>query len=476
MRTIIINNNRFIRLLPLLALWYSGVGWTADSHRYVVRVDSGLQRLEVHARFAEPVRSISARDASASRYLSNPRDCDTGDALRTRGRRIIVPKHGVTCIRYSVDLERAASAERRNANLSASNIIVSPAAWFWRPPDEAGTIVRFDMAGSNRVSVPWIPIDGAANSYRVSKAPGSSTAAAVFGQFDYVETSIPGALIRITIANSIANSDDKGDTNELVDWIRSAAGNVALAYGRFPNPSPSVLVLPVGDSRRSDAAVRFGRVIRDGGEAVELFVNRNVPMDEFYDDWTATHEFSHLMLPYVASRHRWISEGFAQYYQNILMARAGQYSELRAWQKIVDGLERGRLSSPRLSPNQAAAGDRRGSTMKVYWSGAAIALLADVELRRRSNGERSLDSVLKQLAECCLPAGDAWSGTRLFETLDSFLDEPLFIPLYRKHADAAGFPDTRQLLQRLGVSVKNGALRLDQGAELAPLRQAIAGH
>lgn len=475
MRTIIISNNRLVRLLPLLALWNPGAGWAADSHRYVVRVDSDLQSLEVHARFAEPVRSIRARDNNAGRYLSNLRNCDTGVALRTRGRRVLVPERGLTCIRYSVDLARAASAERRNANLSPANIIVSPAAWFWRPPDDAGTTVRFDMEGSNRVSVPWMPIAAGQNTYRVSEAPGSSTAAAVFGHFEYVETGIPGALVRITIANSIANSNNKGDTSELVEWIRSAISNVTLAYGRFPNPSPSVLVLPVGDSRRSDAAVRFGRVVRDGGEAVELFVDLDMPMDEFYDDWTATHEFSHLMLPYVSSRHRWISEGFAQYYQNILMARAGQYSEQRAWQKIVNGLERGRLSSPRLSPNQAAAGDRRSSTMKVYWSGAAIALLADVELRMRSNGERSLDSVLEQLADCCLPAGDAWSGTRLFDTLDSFLDEPLFKPLYQQHADAAGFPDTQQLLQRLGVQLENGAVRLNQGAELAPLRQAIAG-
>jgi len=38
--------------------------------------------------------------------------------------------------------------------------------------------------------------------------------------------------------------------------------------------------------------------------------------------------------------------------------------------------------------------------MKVYWSGAALALLADVELRRRSDGEQTLDDILGEFQQC----------------------------------------------------------------------------
>ena len=67
-------------------------------------------------------------------------------------------------------------------------------------------------------------------------------------------------------------------------------------------------LLPVG--KRSEP-VPFGRVIRDGGETIELFVNPDQPMSSFYEDWTATHELSHMLLPYVARRDAWLSEGFA---------------------------------------------------------------------------------------------------------------------------------------------------------------------
>ena len=180
-----------------------------------------------------------------------------------------------------------------------------------------------------------------------------------------------------------------------------------------------------------------------------------------------------MMLPYLRRDHRWISEGFAQYYQNVLLTRAGRYEEQYAWQKLYDGLERGRSSVPDMSPNEATGADERNSRMKVYWSGTALALLADVELRGRSNGKESLDNVLDQLQHCCLPSARTWTGTELFTKFDSFLDKPLFMNLYRQFADAPGFPDTSPLLGRLGIVLDDGKVRLSDAAELAEIRAAL---
>ena len=249
---------------------------------------------------------------------------------------------------------------------------------------------------------------------------------------------------------------------------------MVLAYGRFPNPETNVVIVPMsGRHGRDDSAVIFGHVIRDGTETIELFVDQAGPIGDYYESWIATHEFSHLMLPYVRSRHRWISEGFATYYQNVLMARANQYSEEIAWQKLWEGFERGRLSRPELSPNGAARAGIGGATMKIYWSGTAIALMADVELRQRSNGAESLDSVFEKLQECCLPSDRSWSGTELFRKLDSLIDDPVFMPLYRQYASAPGFPDVESLLSRLGVDVRDGQVRLQSNAPLAAIRSSI---
>lgn len=284
------------------------------------------------------------------------------------------------------------------------------------------------------------------------------------------EAKVPGATLRIEIQQPI----DEKKAEQIVQWVVSTARTVNLTYGRFPSPNPKIVVIP-SKSRwwESDSAVQFGQVTRRDGGTIELFVNADRPIEEFYGDWTATHEFSHLMLPLLQRRYRWISEGFATYYQNVLMSRGGRYTPESAWQRLRDGFARGRQSRPELSPNDAATRGIREARMKVYWSGAAIALLADVELRKRSGGEQSLDTVLGQLQDCCLPATRSWSGPALFRKLDSFLDSPVFMPLYRQHANAAGFPDIESTLRELGVSTRNTAVRLNNSSQHADIRREI---
>ena len=291
---------------------------------------------------------------------------------------------------------------------------------------------------------------------------------------------IVGSLLSTTLLAATLNIEvrqpvDERKAAEIIEWIEATANDVTLVYGRFPNPKAKIIVIPTTEnSWGSDSAVIFGRVTRRRGETVELFVNPDRPIEEFYADWTATHEFSHLMLPLLNQRYRWISEGFASYYQNVLMARAGHYTQEHAWQRLSDGLERGRESRPDLSLNEAAEGGIRYARMKIYWSGAAIALLADIELRQRSGGTESLDTVLGQLQACCLPSRSQWSGQRLFKKLDSFLGTPVFMPLYRKHANTEGFPDFAPALSRLGVDITGNSVILRDNRPLTRVRDEIS--
>jgi len=113
--------------------------------------------------------------------------------------------------------------------------------------------------------------------------------------------------------------------------------------------------------------------------------------------------------------------------------------------------------------------------MKIYWSGAAIALLADVRLRDRSGGAKSLDQVLGEFQACCLPAARMWSGEELFRKLDSLLGDAVFMPLYNRYADAPGFPDTSEVFGQLGIEVENGTVRLLDNPRQATIRHAISG-
>ena len=290
------------------------------------------------------------------------------------------------------------------------------------------------------------------------------------GDSIFAREQVGGATLHIEIRQPV----DQQKAAELIEWVRASANNVELAYGRFPNPAAKIVVIPsANNSWGSNSSVIFGRVTRSKGETVELFVNPERPIEEYYESWVATHEFSHLMLPLLHERHRWISEGFASYYQNVLMSRAGHYSAETAWSELSAGFERGQASRPELSPNEAGRAGMRSARMKIYWSGAAIALLADVELRKRSDGAESLDTVLGKLQSCCLPSRRQWSGPRLFERLDSFVDEPVFMPLYRKYANERGFPDLQPVLADLGVLQDGNDVTLSEDAPLSNIRRAI---
>ncbi len=253
---------------------------------------------------------------------------------------------------------------------------------------------------------------------------------------------LPGAVMEVRFTGTVSERQAAA----IVDWLRDTAIHVSAISGTFPVPKPRVEVIATAGTRWNNSPVPFGRVTRSGGETIELYVDVTRPIEDLYADWTASHEFSHLMLPRIGWRHRWISEGFASYYQNVLMTRAGQYSTSEGLRRLSAGLERGRASRPELSPNEAARQGIRRARMKIYWSGAALALLADLEIRERSDGRDSLDAVLGRFQECCLPSNRRWSGTEFLARLDALLDEPVFMPLYRQHADAAGFPDVAAAL------------------------------
>ena len=162
----------------------SGVVTAADAltHEYVITVDANMSSMQVEATFGTRVQAITARSSDARKFIREVRNCDNDSGIRIRDGRMRLPDDGLSCLRYSVDLRKAAAAERRNESLSDRNIIVSPDAWFWRPQlrgnDEI--IVRFNLPQSLAVSATWMTVPGEHNTYRLVNSLRSSSAVAAF--------------------------------------------------------------------------------------------------------------------------------------------------------------------------------------------------------------------------------------------------------------------------------------------------------
>ena len=248
---------------------------------------------------------------------------------------------------------------------------------------------------------------------------------------------------------------------------------VAELYGHFPQSQAQILVVP---GARGNEPTPWAYVVRGGSPAAHFFINQRRPIKEFFEDWTAVHELSHLLLPYVNLDDIWLSEGAATYYQNVLRARGGRMTGPEAWQRLHAGFVRGTRSAPGLTLAQATESMYRDDTyMRVYWEGAAMLLIADVRLRQITAGKQSLDTALAALNDCCSTTDRAWSARELFGKLDEVTGTGIFSEIYDQNVAANDFPDLAQTYRALGIATGPGGIEFSAGEKEARLRDAVMG-
>ena len=234
-----------------------------------------------------------------------------------------------------------------------------------------------------------------------------------------------------------------------------------------------LIVLPIG---RGSSPVAFGLTGRGGGASVVLLISSDATDEEFIGEWVAIHEFLHLSMPFIRSEDVWLSEGFVTYYTSVLRTRAGFRDEQAGWESIVAGLTRARGSVSDLTLREAAVQmNQRLAYDRVYWGGAAVALLSDVTLRQASGGRRSLDDAMRELFECCANSPRRWSAAEVYEVFDRWAGAPVLSDLLARELDRAEFVNYEPALQALGVEDQGDQVLLSGEQPAAGLRRAITG-
>jgi hypothetical protein len=255
-------------------------------------------------------------------------------------------------------------------------------------------------------------------------------------------------------------------TQRLQAWIEEVANAVEGTFGRWPLDRSWVRISETDSRDRSP--VPWGQTSRSGrAPGVLLYVRRDAGMADLQADWTAAHEFAHLFHPYLGRDGRWLAEGLASYYQNVIRARSGLMGARDAWRELDAGFRRGQRDTG-AGPLREAG---RGETMRVYWAGAAFWLEADLALR--SHGT-TLDAVLARYADCCLDSAQPRDPAAFVAALDRIAGAETLAPLYRRHANATQFPALEGSYAPLGLSRSGDALRFEAGG--ADLRTAIMGN
>lgn len=385
---------------------------------------------------------------------------------RDQNARLLPDAGAPGCIQYSVDLDLARRTSR-HVGRYGSDLAASSGLWLWRPeplhPKTQAT-VRFEAPEGVRVLTPWPRAGGV---HRLDPTALRRHAYVAFGRFPLRTIRVHG--VDLTYARLGDATDDPSDET-VRRWLGSAVDAVARVHGRFPAERMGVVIRPAPPG--SDP-VASGMVQRGGGISMTLLLRSGAERDELVRDWVAVHEMCHLLIPSLARRDAWLSEGLATYYQNVARARAGLISPLEAWREMEAGFERGRRGGTgRPLRDESARMHRTFAFRRVYWAGTAFALEADLTLRITHG--TSLDAVLAELA---VPHGGrhrVWSAEELLAKMDAVAGTRAISELAERYLQRSDFPDTDALFQRVGLARDpSGDLVPDEGAPRTDLRRGI---
>lgn len=466
------------RVLKLTLFCVCLFSWSASHADYYYRVstDAELKKLHVNLCFqGKAPTELVAESLDASVALVGAW-YESGDAINISG---VIPTDQVVsgaCIKYQVDISRGVQRHDMTGPKvyrSSGSTGVSNGLWFWRPEvfeTNRQVFVEFDLPENYIVATSWSETRKE-YVFEVPKTPHDWPSWIVLGQFFKKEVTVGGAQLNISVLNG-SPDPDKG---ALADWIELEASHVDKAIGPIPYKNVHIFIFP---NARARQPVPVAYVTRGGGPTLHMMINQRRSIDEFYDDWTATHELSHIFLPFIEPEDAWFYEGFASYYQYVVRARVGAISKAEAWSKLIYGFRRGsrEAEARELTLLEATEKMYAGEPfMQVYWAGAALMLAADVQIRTRedNNGTWSLDRVVREFNACCMDRTRAWTAKEVLSKFDEIYGSPVFMPLMLRYATSNDFPDLTNTFSFLGLKVSGSEVTFLDGIKKRALRDQI---
>ncbi|MGH8750234.1 MAG: hypothetical protein ACREUV_00860 [Burkholderiales bacterium] len=250
----------------------------------------------------------------------------------------------------------------------------------------------------------------------------------------------------------------------VLEWIAKSAQAVAGYYGRFPVKNLRLTVTPTAGT-----GVRSGKTFGYPSASIRISLGRETNSAQLEKDWILVHELVHLAFPSVGNGHNWIEEGIATYVEPIARVRAGQLSAEKIWGDMISGMPHG----------MPQAGDRgldfTPTWGRTYWGGALFCLLADIEIRKRTQNRHGLQDALRAIVAAGGNIEEDWDLRRAFKIGDAATGVTVLTELYEKMRATPVDMSLTELWKELGVEVQGRGVIFDEQAPLANVRRAITG-
>jgi predicted metalloprotease with PDZ domain len=129
---------------------------------------------------------------------------------------------------------------------------------------------------------------------------------------------------------------------------------------------------------------------------------------------------------------------------------------------------------PRGLPEAGDRGlDRTHTHGRIYWGGCLYWFLADIEIRKRTDGRKSLDDAIRAILDDGGDGSADWPIDRVIATGDRATGTTVLKELHDRMGDKPDKPDLDALWRDLGVVYRQGKVTFDDKAPLAAIREAM---
>lgn len=248
----------------------------------------------------------------------------------------------------------------------------------------------------------------------------------------------------------------------LLAWVTRSVRAVAEYFGRLPDSNARLLIVPAAGS-----GIRGGTTYGYRGAASRIQIGHDTTEGQLARDWVLVHELVHHGLPNLEDEHHWMEEGLATYVEPIARAQAGELSVAKVWEDLLKGLPHG-------LPQPGDEGlDHTHTWGRTYWGGALFYLLAEIEIRRRTDNRHGLQDALRAIVASGGNISQSWPVDKVLATGDEATGTHVLTELYDQMKDKPVNVNLTELWQRLGVSMRDETVSFDDTAPLTPIRRAI---
>jgi hypothetical protein len=250
---------------------------------------------------------------------------------------------------------------------------------------------------------------------------------------------------------------------EIAHWIDDAVRAVEAYYGRLPAARTRIEI-----SRSGGRGIDGGSTtMRPGGPWIRITLGARADASALARDWVLTHEFVHTAIAEMPAPHHWFEEGLATYVEPIARAQAGLETAADVWKQLVEGLPRG-------LPEAGDGGlDRTPTWGRTYWGGALFCLLADIQIRERTQNRLGLQDALRALVDEGLTMETEAPIAEILARADAAVGGSVLRDLYARQATQPETVDLTALWKQLGIRYSRHRVRFDDDAPLAAVRRAI---